>query len=259
MKKTLLTALIGIAANFCFAQTTATDFTVNDCAGNSHHLFSELDAGTVIVMTWVMPCSACIAVASTAATTAQGYASSYPGRVKFYLVDDYADTPCNTLTGWASTNVISPNASFSDAAINMANYGGPGTSMQKTIVLGGSSHTVFYNVNGTVTTGPLQTAITNALTAAGVVNYENLIQGLNLFPSPASSTTKIIYSISKATDISIDLMNVLGEKINTVSVGTQSPGKHEYQMNMESLSEGIYFVKLNAGEQSQTVKVTVAR
>src|ERR1035437_6332779 len=248
MKKILLIILIGLVAQFGFAQTTATDFTVNDCAGNSHHLFSELDAGTVVVMTWVMPCSACIAVASTAATTAQGFTSSYPGRVKFYLVDDYANTPCNTLTSWASTNAISPNASFSDAAISMADYGGTGNSMQKTVVLGGASHTVFYNVNGAVTTGPLQTAITDALTSAGVTNYENVIQELTLFPSPALSNIKIIYSILKATNISIDLMNVLGEKVNKVPVGTQSPGKHEYQINIESLSKGVYFIKLSAGD-----------
>lgn len=259
MKKVILAALIGIASNFGFAQT-AVDFTVNDCATNSHHLFSELDAGTVVVLTWVMPCSACIAVASTAATTAQGYASSYPGRVKFYLVDDYADTPCGTLTSWASTNAISPNASFSDAAIKMADYGGSGTSMQKTIVLGGASHTVFYNVNGTVTTGPLQTAINNALaTSAGIINNNTISLGLSVFPNPVTSNTKINYSLTASTNISIDLLNILGEKVNTFSVGTQTPGKHEYQLNMESLSEGVYFVKLNVGDLSQTVKFTVVR
>ncbi|HEY4800620.1 MAG TPA: hypothetical protein VII99_16190, partial [Bacteroidia bacterium] len=137
MKKYLLSFSLILASRFLSFGQTAVDFTVNDCAGNSHHLFSELDAGNVIVITWVMPCSACIPIASTAATTVQGYASSNPGRVKFYLSDDYADTPCPTLTSWASTNSIATNASFSDATISMADYGGTGGSMQKTVVLGG--------------------------------------------------------------------------------------------------------------------------
>src|ERR1035437_9794087 len=102
MKKTLLSVLIGIAANLSFAQT-ATDFTVNDCAGSSHHLFAELDAGTVIVLTWVMPCSQCIPGAATAAATSKKYSTSYPDRVKFYLVDDpTGGYVCSTLTSWAT-------------------------------------------------------------------------------------------------------------------------------------------------------------
>ncbi len=256
MKKTLLSLCIAITANVGFSQT-AVDFTVNDCASNSHHLFAELDAGTVVVITWVMPCIACIPVASTAATTAQGYSSSYPGRVKFYLVDDYADDLCVDLVSWASTNSISPNSTFSNAAINMADYGGPGGEMQKTIVLGGSTHTVFYNVNGAITTGPLQTGINNALAASGIADNNDIRLGLNVFPNPASSNSKINYTLTNSTKVRIDLLNLLGEKINTAFVGTQSPGKHEYPINMESLSEGVYFVELHAGEATQTAKLTV--
>ena len=40
--------LIFLIVDFSFAQTTATDFTTNDCDGVSHHLFEELDNGDVI-------------------------------------------------------------------------------------------------------------------------------------------------------------------------------------------------------------------
>ena len=260
MKRTLLTAIAGLFAICSFAQTTATDFTANDCAGNSHTLFTELDAGKVIVITWVMPCVACISVASTAATTAQGYSSSHPGRVKFYLADDFADDPCADLTSWASTNSISPNATFSSSLINPLNYGGFGGEMQKTLVLGGTSHSVFYNVNGVVTTGALQTAINSALAAtAGVKANNDIILELSVFPSPASSITKINYTIINSSNVNIDVINVLGEKVNSIFIGTQSPGKHEYQLNLESLCEGIYFVKLNAGDTTQTISLSVVR
>lgn len=255
MKKILLIALVGLIAQFGFGQTTATDFTVNDCSGNSHHLFSELDSGYVIVMTWVMPCGACIPVASTAASTAQGYSSSYPGRVKFYLVDDYANTTCSTLSSWATTNSISVKIIFSNAAISMTDYGT--AAMQKTVVLGGSNHTVFYNVNGTVSVSPLQTAITNALAASGIENYNNIISGFSAYPSPASSATKITYTLTRTTNIRIDILNVLGDKVNTISIGEQSPGKQEYPINIESMKEGVYFIKINAGEAVETIKMTV--
>ena len=55
MKKIVFSAIWLVTASFTFAQT-ATDFTANDCAGTSHHLFAELDAGKIIVAAFVMPC-----------------------------------------------------------------------------------------------------------------------------------------------------------------------------------------------------------
>ena len=81
--------------SFCekiIAQTTATDFHVADCDGNSHHLFSELDSGKVVVIVWVMPCGPCATYALNAYAAVQTYSSSHPNRVLFYLVDDYNQT-----------------------------------------------------------------------------------------------------------------------------------------------------------------------
>jgi hypothetical protein len=258
MKKSLLAAITGLLTIVGFAQTTATDFTANDCAGNSHTLFTEMDAGKVIVITWVMPCFACIKVASDAAGIVQ--APVNPSRVSFYLADDFAETSCTDLVDWATQNGISTNATFSNTLINPLDYGGFGGEMQKTVVLGGASHTVFYNVNGVVTTSALQTAINNALAAtAGVVDNKEINVELGVFPSPASSTTKVNYILTNSAIVSIDLMNVLGEKVNSISIGAQTPGKQEYQLNLEALCEGNYLIKLNAGDATQTIKLLVVR
>ena len=46
MKKTLMIIIaILTTLEFAYAQTTATDFTTNDCNGISHSLFDELDNG----------------------------------------------------------------------------------------------------------------------------------------------------------------------------------------------------------------------
>src|ERR1035437_81122 len=128
MKKIVLIALIGIITQAGIAQT-AVNFSCKDCSNNSHDLFNELKAGKVVVITWVMPCGQCIGVASTVASTVSGLSNP---NVVFYLVDDYANTTCSTLNGWASTNSITTNANFSNAAIKMSDYGTD--AMQKTVV-----------------------------------------------------------------------------------------------------------------------------
>jgi hypothetical protein len=260
MKKLLLIFIASIASAALSAQTTATNFTCNDCSGTSHTLFTELDAGKVIVLTWVMPCGSCIAGASTAATTVQhNYASSNPGIVKFYLADDLANTPCATLTGWANTNQISADAFFSDAVIKMADYGASG--MPKTIVIGGINHTVFYNQSGTPVSSALKAAIDNALSTntAGIIENNNVKMGLTIFPNPALNNAKIKYTLTKPSEVSLEVMDLLGKKIKTVSLGTQPAGNQEYLIDLESLNNGIYFTRLNAGKTSEIVEVTVTR
>ncbi len=125
--------------------TPAVDFTVMDCAGATHNLFNELDNNKIIVIAWVMPCSTCITDPLAASNIVNNYASSHPGRVKFYLVDDYANTPCNGLDGWALAYGFSNITTFSHSDISMSGYGVDG--MPKIVVLGGSNHRVYYNEN----------------------------------------------------------------------------------------------------------------
>src|ERR1017187_11001668 len=81
---------------------TATDFTATDCNSNSHNLFSELNAGKVIVMDWVMPCINCVAPSLSTSNVVQRYQTTYPGRVQLYLIKDIGTTTCTTLTSWAA-------------------------------------------------------------------------------------------------------------------------------------------------------------
>ena len=127
---------------FSVAQT-ATDFTVDDCNGTSNNLYSELDAGNVIVLCWVMPCGPCATGAGYAQDAAQSFASSHPGIVKFYLVDDFANSDCSYLNGWAGSYQLYPESSFSNSIISMNDYGGPG--MPKVVVIGPDKQ-VYYNV-----------------------------------------------------------------------------------------------------------------
>ncbi|TND08425.1 MAG: hypothetical protein FD123_2221 [Bacteroidetes bacterium] len=253
MKKTLITALAGLALTSGFAQT-ATNFTANDCNIVSHDLFTELDAGKVVVITWVMPCAGCISAASTASNTVAGYANP---NVVFYLCDDYANSSCNTINSWAATNSITATATFTDASISMADYGTAG--MPKTVVLGGTSHTVFLNTNGTVTSGALTTAIDNALVASGIVENNNTNLGLSIFPNPAVTSVKINYTLPASTDVTIEITDILGKKVSAASPGKQTAGKQEYEISIQSLAAGVYYIKLLAGSASETVKLTVTR
>jgi hypothetical protein len=125
--------------------STATDFTADDCNGVTHNLFSELDAGKIIVIAWIMPCNTCITDPLKAYNLVKSYATTNPGRVVFYLADDYADSPCAAITGFGNAYGMTDCDKFASAEVSMDDYGAAG--MPKIAVFGGSDHLVYYNRN----------------------------------------------------------------------------------------------------------------
>lgn len=238
---------------------TATNFIVNDCASVNHNLFSELNAGKVIVLCWVMPCSACLGPALSVDAEVQNYQSSYPNKVFFYMVDDYANSTCSSLNSWASTNGITPDASFSNAAINMNDYGGAG--MPKTVVLGGASHTVFDNQNNTLNVTQFNNAIAQALLASaiGINEVGNTKSNLSIYPNPANSDRfTISYTLAESNNVVIEIYNLLGAKVKDVLNENQNSGKHEIDVE-SGLKNGTYMVKITVGNFNYTSKLIINR
>jgi hypothetical protein len=254
MKKLVLILAAAIGSIHGFAQT-ATNFNCMDCASATHDLFTELDAGKVVVLCWVMPCSACTGPATTASNLVQNYQATNPGRVVFYMADDYANTSCNILSSWAGTNGITNATFFSDAAVSMSDYGSPG--MPKTVVLGGTSHNVFYNMNNGVNSVALQAAIDSALVATNVVAPAAPYTSLALFPNPANNNATISYSLEKQSDVTIEVFNLLGEKVQVVYSGNQPAGNYRTDLNCGILPKGRYVVRMIAGEIEKTKELSV--
>ncbi len=256
MKNIIFTLVTGIFLSVASSAQTAVNFNCNDCMGTNHDLFTELDAGNVIVLTWVMPCGSCINVASTVANTVQGYATTNPGIVKYYLVDDYANSSCAQLSNWASTNSINVDAKFSNSTIRMSDYGS--ADMQKTIVLGGSSHSVFYNVLGTVAVPALQAAINSAM-ATGITENKKNISAVSLFPNPVKGNRiSLNYSLTQNSNVSVEIYNMLGAQVKFISCPNMSVGKNELNVDLSDFLNGLYFVRLQSGASIQTVKFCVA-
>ncbi len=237
-----------------FSQT-ATNFTANDCSGNSHDLFSELDAGNVVVIAWIMPCGSCIGPAKTAYTAAQSFSSSHPGRVLYYLSDDYANTSCATMNSWASTNAM-PNAiTISNSAVSMSNYGTPG--MPKVVVLGGTSHSVYLNLNSGVTNINVTAAINSALAATGINDDLKADFQLNVFPNPVTDQLSIAYSLLKPENIKLEVVNMIGEKVKEIANEKQAIGQYELFIETADMNAGVYFLRVTSGNFSQLTKFTV--
>jgi hypothetical protein len=240
-KALLLALLISLLSQ---AQT-ATNWKVNDCSGTNRELFTELDAGKVAVMIWVMPCAVCINPALSAQTEVQGANAQFPGKVVYYLIDDNGGTNCSTLESWASTNGITDATVISNSLVSMYAYGGYG--MPKVVVVGGGAHKVYYSKNGPgIVASEIKSAIASALADPSAIKKNTGSENsLYVFPNPANASAVISFNTAQSSKIQVTLTNELGQLLTEIFSGTVNPGSNEFNFRTADLASGIYFVSVS--------------
>ena len=77
------------------------------------------------------------------------------------------------------------------------------------------------------------------------------------YPNPFNPETVIIFTLPQASEISLSIYNVKGQLVETLMSGMQSAGIHEITWNAEGNPSGMYFVRLSAEGEQQSVKKVV--
>ena len=79
------------------------------------------------------------------------------------------------------------------------------------------------------------------------------------FPNPFNPSTVINYSINKNSIVTLKIYNSLGKEIAELVNGKQNAGVYSVKFNGSSLSSGIYFYQLKAGEFVTTKKMNLIK
>lgn len=84
------------------------------------------------------------------------------------------------------------------------------------------------------------------------------------YPNPFNPSTVIGYSLSQRSMVEINVFNVLGQKIRTLENGWQPAGVYQTtwdgnDFSGRSVSTGVYFYQIKAGEFSQTRKMVLMK
>lgn len=99
------------------------------------------------------------------------------------------------------------------------------------------------------------------LTEGGGVTtvQENPGTSLNagVFPNPATSEVGFTYSVSETSDVSIELVSVLGQRTMVMDKIRQDQGHYNYNWNINNIEPGIYLYKIIVGNSSRTGKLVI--
>ena len=78
-------------------------------------------------------------------------------------------------------------------------------------------------------------------------------------PNPFNPTTAISFTIPAAGNVTVDVYNVAGQKVDSLVNGMMSAGRHSVVWDATGYSNGVYFYTVKSGDFSKTMKMTLLK
>ncbi len=79
------------------------------------------------------------------------------------------------------------------------------------------------------------------------------------YPNPFNAKTTIKYSLSEQSDVTIEIYDIIGRKVDTIYKGYQPAGQHQVIWDASDHSSGVYFYRLEIGDFSKTKKMILLK
>ncbi len=92
----------------------------------------------------------------------------------------------------------------------------------------------------------------------GIEAYENRASLLAAYPNPYRNATTIAYFSDGKNPLTLEVFNIVGERVATLVNGVVSMGRHEltFSARNNGMSAGVYLVRLQSMDRSVTLKLT---
>ena len=265
MKSIIITFALVVTSMFTAqkadAQMTAMDFTMVDCSSSpsTHNLFSDLNSGKVVIIEYFMlSCSSCPVAGQKLESMKTSLLSQYPGKVKSYAFGFNNTYTCAQVNNWVTTNSFSSIPSDSGAA-QVAYYGGMG--MPTIVIIGGTNHKLLgspYIGFTTSDTTVMATDIRNFFASTtGINELKSNVSELNIYPNPAANEVKIRFNLTENAHTVIEIMDVTGRIVKTVLNEKMAIGSSTKIVNVSSLDNGNYIVRISTDGHMTQQKLSI--
>ncbi|MDZ7625397.1 MAG: T9SS type A sorting domain-containing protein [Ignavibacteriaceae bacterium] len=95
-----------------------------------------------------------------------------------------------------------------------------------------------------------------------VEQISGLPQDFNLsqnYPNPFNPTTNIEYTIPEASFVQLKVYDILGNEVATLVNEEQSAGTYKADFSGNDLASGLYIAKLQTGNYTKTIKMSLLK
>jgi hypothetical protein len=97
---------------------------------------------------------------------------------------------------------------------------------------------------------------------SGISNYVGIAKDFSLsqnYPNPFNPTTRINYSLPKASVVKLVVFDLLGREVVTLVNEAKQAGSYSIDFNGSTLSSGIYFYRITTGDFTATKKMLLVK
>lgn len=159
--------------------------------------------------------------------------------------------PLPSLTVTSTSTLLCSGQSATLTASGATTYSWTTGSNTSTTIVNPSS-TATFTVAATLNGCNNTTSFTQSVsTCAGINSFSGINPEFKVFPNPNNGE----FSLISGTDLSLEILNELGEVVKYVSLNANN--EHKVQIN--GLSSGIYFVKTKGSDFHSSVKIIVTK
>jgi plastocyanin len=79
------------------------------------------------------------------------------------------------------------------------------------------------------------------------------------YPNPFNAQTLIKYSLPQAAHVTVDIYDVLGQKVDNLTDEDQGAGDHEVIWNASSKATGVFFYRVTVDNQTKTGRMILLK
>ncbi len=171
----------------------------------------------------------------------------------------------NVPTGWTSSFMVGATE-YTDVTTAMVSIPA-GASIKVTVKVNGNTEketgTISFEYEaGETILNQTYTTTTTELETTGVDEPTTGLAGLSLSentPNPAATITRFNYTLPTASQPTIEVFNLSGERLSTLNQGQREAGRHTADLDVTTLGNGTYVVVLTANGRSVSRQITVVR
>jgi PKD repeat protein len=96
------------------------------------------------------------------------------------------------------------------------------------------------------------------ITTVGIEESASAAMGFSAYPNPISENTIVSYFLNEKSNVTLELYNTLGQKVNSITRGVQAQGFYEFNYNMKALNleNGVYILQIKTETQTASIRLS---
>ncbi|CAN5539135.1 hypothetical protein BH10BAC1_BH10BAC1_11200 [soil metagenome] len=89
------------------------------------------------------------------------------------------------------------------------------------------------------------------------VEENTQVSNVNVYPNPMTNNATVNFNVLTANNVSIILVNALGQTVMNENLGNVAAGEQSYSLDASKLDNGFYFLNITVGNNTITKKVAI--